>query len=83
VSFCRATLGWNLSPHFGHSIQSKSTRLTRSGVIVNPHFGQVLCKEARTLSRLSFRERDTSAPKRLLFVVAFFLPYGIQKPYVQ
>ena len=25
----------NLSPHFGHSIRSKSTRLTRSGVIVN------------------------------------------------
>jgi hypothetical protein len=31
--------GRNFSPHFGHSTRSKSTRLTRSGVIVIPHFG--------------------------------------------
>jgi len=33
--------------------------LTKSGVIVNPHFGQVLSSDARTLSRLIFRDRGT------------------------
>src|SRR3979411_1646659 len=42
----QAVLIWHLSPHFGHSTCSKSTRLTRSGVIVNPHLGQVLSSEA-------------------------------------
>jgi hypothetical protein len=41
-------MGQNLSPHCGHSIRSKSTRLTKSGVILNPHFGQVLPSDART-----------------------------------
>ena len=50
-------VGRNFSPHTGHSIRSKSTRLTRSGVIVNPHFGQLLSSEASTFSRLIVRDR--------------------------
>jgi hypothetical protein len=50
-------LGRNLSRHFGHSIRSKSTRLTRSGVMVNPHFGHVLFSDASTFSKLIFRDR--------------------------
>jgi hypothetical protein len=53
-------LGWNLSPHFGHSIRSKSTRLTRSGVIVNPHLEHVWSSDASTFSRLIFRDRGIS-----------------------
>jgi hypothetical protein len=42
-----------------HSIRSKSTRFTKSGVIVNPHFGHVLSSEASTFSKLIFRDRGT------------------------
>jgi hypothetical protein len=62
-------LGWNFCPHFGHSIRSKSTHLTRSGVIVNPHLGQVLSREARTFARSIFRGRDNGkinlTPRRI------------------
>jgi len=35
--------------------RSKSNRLTKSGVIVNPHFGQVVFSEARILPSRFFR----------------------------
>src|ERR1700730_9952943 len=60
-----AAFGWNFSPHFGHSIRSKSTRLTRSGVIVNPHFGHFVSSDARTFPRLIFRDRAILLGSRL------------------
>jgi hypothetical protein len=54
----------NFSLHLGHSIASKSTRLTRSGVIVSPHFGHVLSSEARTFSMSIFRDRGISSLKQ-------------------
>jgi hypothetical protein len=50
-------LGRTLSPHFGHSIRSKSTRLTRSGVMVKPHLGHVVFSDACTFSKSIFRDR--------------------------
>jgi extradiol dioxygenase family protein len=55
--------GENVSLHLGHSIRSRSTRLTRSGVIVNPHFGHVLSSDARTLSRLILRDRGIAVAR--------------------
>ena len=49
--FRSRSAGWNFAPHFGHSICSKSTRLTRSGD------GQVLFSEASTFSRLIFNKQ--------------------------
>jgi hypothetical protein len=37
----RVAYARNFSPHFGHSIRSKSRRFTKSGVMANPYFGQV------------------------------------------
>jgi hypothetical protein len=51
-------------------MRSKSTRLTKSGVIVNPHFGQVLSRDANTLSRLSFRDLGIAEKKPQLGVIA-------------
>jgi hypothetical protein len=48
-------VGWNFSPQFGHSTRSKSTRSTRFYVIVNPHSGHALFRDASTLSRI-FRD---------------------------
>jgi hypothetical protein len=48
--------GTNSSPHSGHSIRSKSIRLTSAGGIMRPHFGQTASSDACTFSRLTFRE---------------------------
>src|ERR1700731_2125341 len=44
-----------LSPQFGHSIRSKSTRLTRSGVIVNPQCSLVLRRNTLDLRKIAVR----------------------------
>src|SRR3981189_388277 len=41
------------------ALRSKSNRLSRSGAIVNPHFGHVLSSEARTFFKSVFRDRGT------------------------
>jgi hypothetical protein len=43
------------SPQFGHSIRSKSTRLTRSGVIVSPQCSLVLRRNTLDLRKIAVR----------------------------
>jgi hypothetical protein len=50
-------LGTNCAPHTGQSICSKSTRRAAAGEIKPPHFGHTASSDARTFSRLIFRER--------------------------
>jgi hypothetical protein len=57
-------LGWNFWPHFGHSTRSKSTRLTRSGVILNPHFEQVLSSDALDFSASLETGQETAVARR-------------------
>ena len=77
-------LGANFSPHTGHSIRSKSTRLTSAGGITRPHLGHVTSSDARTFSRLILRElgmgRGYSSPRSSwLFVQDLPLPYLCKK----
>jgi hypothetical protein len=55
----------NRSPHAGHSIHSKSTRLTSTGVMTVPHFGQTASRDARTFSRLTLRDLGIFGRQRL------------------
>ena len=47
----------NSSPHAGHFIRLKSIRCISAGEIKPPHFGHTASSDARTFSRLIFRER--------------------------
>jgi hypothetical protein len=72
--------GWNVSPRLGHSIRSKSTRLTRSGVIVAPHFGHILSwpKRGRFHNRKS-RYFDCAVVRvQLFFGGIFSVLFGVE-----
>ena len=47
---------------FRKSIRSKSTRLTKSGVIVTPHFGHTLSQRCLHFCQIEFRDRGIADP---------------------
>jgi hypothetical protein len=46
----------NSFPHAGHFIRSKSIGCISAGVMTFPHFGHTVLSDARTFSRLIFRD---------------------------
>ena len=71
----------NRSPHTGHSIRSKSIRRTSAGGIKPPHFGHTASSDARTFSRLIFRERAMARPFQ--FGIATMQSYNVAHPHAR